>query len=75
MKFKIVTIVCLLIQLKSFSQSPLTLWYDKPAKDWNEALPIGNGSLGAMIFGAAKEDLIQLNEQTLWTCKGGYFKR
>jgi alpha-L-fucosidase 2 len=67
MKFKIVTIVCLLIQLKNFSQSPLTLWYDKPAKDWNEALPIGNGSLGAMIFGGVKEELIQLNEQTLWT--------
>ena len=67
MKFKIVAIVCLFIHLKSFSQSPLTLWYDKPAKDWNEALPVGNGSLGAMIFGGAKEELIQLNEQTLWT--------
>ncbi|MGB3007613.1 MAG: glycoside hydrolase family 95 protein [Chitinophagaceae bacterium] len=43
------------------------LWYNKPAKDWNEALPIGNGSLGAMIFGRPDTELIQLNEQTLWT--------
>ncbi len=45
----------------------LTLWYDQPAKDWNEALPIGNGRLGAMVFGRAADELIQLNEQTLWT--------
>ncbi|MFD2033423.1 glycoside hydrolase N-terminal domain-containing protein [Belliella marina] len=45
----------------------LLLWYDQPAKDWNEALPIGNGRLGAMVFGGTKTDLIQLNEETLWT--------
>ncbi len=45
----------------------LILWYDKPAKDWNEALPIGNGRIGAMIFGKPDAELIQLNEQTLWT--------
>ncbi len=48
-------------------QKNYVLWYDKPAKDWNEALPIGNGRLGAMIFGRADAELIQLNEQTLWT--------
>ena len=45
----------------------MLLWYDKPAKDWNEALPIGNGRIGAMIFGRPDTELIQLNEQTLWT--------
>jgi alpha-L-fucosidase 2 len=45
----------------------LLLWYNKPAKDWNEALPIGNGRIGAMIFGRPDAELIQLNEQTLWT--------
>ncbi len=45
----------------------LTLWYDKPAKDWNEALAIGNGRLGAMVYGRAADEIIQLNEQTLWT--------
>ena len=43
------------------------LWYDKPAKDWYEALPVGNGRLGAMVFGRPAEELLQLNEQTLWT--------
>jgi len=44
-----------------------TLWYNKPAKNWDEALPIGNGRLGAMIFGRTANELIQLNEETLWT--------
>jgi alpha-L-fucosidase 2 len=48
-------------------QKELTLWYNQPAKNWNEALPIGNGRLGAMIFGRPADEIIQLNEQTLWT--------
>jgi alpha-L-fucosidase 2 len=48
-------------------KTDLSLWYTKPAKDWNEALPIGNGRLGAMVFGRVEDELIQLNEQTLWT--------
>ena len=43
------------------------LWYNKPAEDWTEALPIGNGRLGAMIYGGTKEEIIQFNEETLWT--------
>lgn len=43
------------------------LWYDEPAPDWNSALPIGNGSLGAMIFGNPEKEHLQFNEQTLWT--------
>lgn len=43
------------------------LWYDHPSINWNEALPIGNGRLGAMIFGGAKHERISLNEQTLWS--------
>jgi len=46
--------------------SPLTLWYDKPARQWGEANPIGNGRLGAMIFGGAERERIQINEDTLW---------
>jgi alpha-L-fucosidase 2 len=42
------------------------LWYKQPAKKWTEALPIGNGRLGAMVFGGAANELIQLNEATLW---------
>lgn len=44
----------------------LKLWYDKPAANWNEALPIGNGRIGAMIFGDPISEHIQLNEDTFW---------
>ncbi|HEY8413087.1 MAG TPA: glycoside hydrolase family 95 protein [Pyrinomonadaceae bacterium] len=44
----------------------LALWYDKPASDWTDALPIGNGRLGAMIFGGVGSEQIQLNEDTLY---------
>jgi len=47
-------------------QSPNVLWYDKPAKAWLEAMPLGNGRLGAMVFGGVASERIQLNEDTLW---------
>ncbi len=46
---------------------PLQLWYSRPATKWEEALPIGNGRLGAMIFGGLADERIQFNEDTLWT--------
>lgn len=49
------------------AQNNLKLWYNQPAKVWTEALPVGNGRLGAMIFGRPGEELIQLNESTLWS--------
>ena len=42
------------------------LWYDKPATKWTEALPIGNGRLGAMVFGGVDQEHLQINEGTLW---------
>jgi alpha-L-fucosidase 2 len=42
------------------------LWYRAPAANWNEALPIGNGRLGAMVFGGVAEERLQLNEDTVW---------
>ena len=66
------------IDSKSFSPSTL-LWYEAPAKLWEEALPVGNGRLGAMVFGKNGEERIQLNEETYWSggpystvVKGGY---
>jgi alpha-L-fucosidase 2 len=47
-------------------QSELMLWYDKPADKWTEALPVGNGRLGAMVFGGTTNERIQLNEDTVW---------
>ncbi len=45
---------------------PLSLWYRQPATQWLEALPIGNGRIGAMVFGGINEEWLQLNEDTLW---------
>ncbi|MEG3082669.1 glycoside hydrolase family 95 protein [Sphingomonas sp. PB2P12] len=43
------------------------LWYRQPAKTWTEALPVGNGRLGAMVFGGTTRERLQLNEDTLWS--------
>lgn len=48
------------------SSSPLMLWYEQPASVWTEALPVGNGRLGAMVFGGIHQERLQLNEATLW---------
>ncbi len=47
-------------------EEPLSLWYRQPAKEWVEALPVGNGRLGAMVFGGIEQERLQLNEDTLW---------
>ena len=47
-------------------EEPLSLWYRRPATKWVEALAIGNGRLGAMVFGGVENERIQLNEDTLW---------
>jgi len=49
----------------------VVLWYDKPATDWYEALPIGNGTLGAMVYGGTKSEHLQLNENTLYSDEPG----
>jgi alpha-L-fucosidase 2 len=43
------------------------LWYDRPASEWNQALPIGNGRLGGMVFAGVTEERVQLNEDTFWS--------
>ena len=59
-------LVFLTLAPAALAQDPLTLWYKQPANLWVEALPIGNGHLGAMIFGRAAHERIQFNEQTVW---------
>ena len=44
----------------------MKLWYEQPAAEWTEALPVGNGRLGAMVFGGIEKERIQLNEESLW---------
>ncbi|WP_157757606.1 glycoside hydrolase family 95 protein [Pseudalgibacter alginicilyticus] len=53
------------IQIKS--QSEHSMWFRNPANDWHEALPVGNGYMGAMIFGGTRVERIQLNEETIWS--------
>jgi len=61
--------VLLLFSLKISAQNTISrkLWYNKPALAWTEALPLGNGKLGAMVFGGVEKDVVQLNESTLWS--------
>ncbi len=47
-------------------EEPLSLWYRRPARQWVEALAVGNGRLGAMVFGGVERERLQLNEDTLW---------
>src|SRR6185369_4928217 len=49
------------------------LWYDQPTTNWYAALPVGNGRMGAMVFGGATTEHLQLNEDTIWS--GGRIKR
>ena len=42
------------------------LWYQKPADEWEKALPLGNGRLGAMVFGQIQKEQIQVNEESIW---------
>ena len=54
-------------QQKDETTKEQLLWYDQPASKWEEALPIGNGRLGAMIFGHPFQECIQVNEESLWS--------
>ena len=59
-------IVVLAVAGSAMAEDNMELWYTRPAKEWTEAQPIGNGRLAAMVFGGTSEERIQLNEDTLW---------
>ncbi|KGO86831.1 alpha-L-fucosidase [Flavobacterium rivuli WB 3.3-2 = DSM 21788] len=63
----------ILFVIPLYAQKDVKLTYTKPAAVWTEALPVGNGRLGAMVFGGVNDELIQLNEATLWS--GGPVKK
>ena len=67
MKRYILPPVLLLTAISGWSQNNRRLWYRQPAQNWNEALPIGNGHAGAMIFGGIEREQLQLNENTLYS--------
>ena len=56
--------------LATFAQDPMVLYFDQPANVFEEALPLGNGHLGAMVYGRIGDELIRLNEATLWSGTG-----
>ncbi|QCR22121.1 glycoside hydrolase N-terminal domain-containing protein [Pontibacter sp. SGAir0037] len=69
--------LCFASIFPAFSRAQSTdeckLWFSHPATNWNEALPVGNGRLGAMVFGGITEERIQLNEESVWTGKPADF--
>ena len=68
MKKLFLSVSVILASLFSTAQNSenLKLWYDEPAKEWTEALPIGNGRIGAMVFGNPVQEEFQINEETVW---------
>ena len=66
MRTTLASAVLLLAASLTAQQPANTLWYRQPAKSWNEALPIGNGKLGAMVFGRTANERIQCNIDSLW---------
>ncbi len=63
----ILLLICLVYSSIAQTETDLKLWYEKPAANWNEALPIGNGRISAMVFGDPAKEQLQLNEGTVWT--------
>jgi len=70
-RFNLLFTLCMLgafgVSAQNQNDSKLKLWYDRPAKVWEEALPLGNGKTGAMVFGNVSRERIQLNNNTLWS--------
>jgi len=71
MKNIVKSICVLLISINGLTAQNNILWYDNAANNWNEALPIGNGRIGGMLFGGIDNDKIQLNEETVWAGEPG----
>ena len=66
-KFRMTMVVLMMVWALPFFAQNNMLWYDRPASHWVEALPLGNGRLGAMVYGGVESDTIQLNEDTFWS--------
>ncbi len=59
--------IVVIVSSANLASGQHTLWYDKPADEWVEALPLGNGKLGAMVYGKVNSETIVLNEESIWT--------
>jgi len=63
---RIFCVIAFFVCFSTFAQQDLKLWYRSPATEWNGALPVGNGRLGAMVYGKYDREIIQLNEESVW---------
>ncbi|MBO5626768.1 MAG: glycoside hydrolase N-terminal domain-containing protein, partial [Prevotella sp.] len=66
MRKHIIILMAWLCSLPIVAENTHQLWYDRPAMTWTQALPIGNGTMGGMVFGTPAVERIQLNEETIW---------
>ena len=66
MRRHIIILMAWLCSLPIVAENTHQLWYDRPAMTWTQALPIGNGTMGGMVFGTPAVERIQLNEETIW---------
>lgn len=64
-RFLLIILLALIMRFEIHSQDNV-LWYNSPASEWTDALPLGNGRIGAMIFSGPAQERIQLNEETMW---------
>ena len=64
--FVLLTIIFCCLKVEG-QPSAMKIWFSRPAENWNEALPVGNGRLGAMIFGGIEKEHLELNESSVWT--------
>ena len=68
---KYVIIILFILSSIGVIAQPNLIWYERPASNWNEALPVGNGRLAAMVFGGVSREMLQLNEETVWAGEPG----
>ena len=62
---RILLAVCAFLVMSPLMANDLELWYGAPANNWNDALPLGNGRIGAMVYGNPNHEVFQLNEETI----------
>ena len=73
---RLLFLFCCLWATRALAQpQPLKLWYAQPAAKWTDALPLGNGRLGAMVYGGVAQEHLQFNEATLWTGRPRNYNR
>jgi len=72
---QIITVLLACAASECLAAETPTLWYRQPASAWHEALPVGNGRMGAMVFGGTARERIQLNEATIWSGQRGNYDR